>query len=89
MKYEKTEKLYGMMIRKGYPEEFVIEIVKNMNTDYTAGRMISYLYQADMPRMEDVADEMLAILSDRKAIVEKKRMEHAQSVLNDVYAKGL
>lgn len=89
MKYEKPEKLYGIMIRKGYPEEFVIEIVKNMNTDYTAGRMISYLYQADKPRLEDVADEMLAILSDRKAIVEKKRMEQAQSVLNDVYAKGL
>lgn len=89
MKYENPDKLYRMMIRKGYPREFVEEIVRNMNTDYTAGRMISYLYQAEKPRLEDIADEMIAILSDRKAIVEKKRMEHAQAVMNDIYAKGL
>lgn len=89
MKYENPGKLYSMMIRKGYPREFVEEIVRNMNTDYTAGRMISYLYQAKNPRLEDIADEMIAILSDRRAIMEKKRMEHAQAVINDIYSKGL
>ena len=41
------------------------------------------------PRMEDVVDEMLAILSDRNAIMEKKASEHAQATINDVYENGL
>ena len=89
MKYEKPGVLYRVMICKGYSQPFVDKVVRNMNTDYTAGRLLSYLYQAKHPRMEDVVDEMLAILSDREAIVKKKKMEHAQSVLNDVYNKGL
>ena len=43
-----------------------------MNTDYTATRMLGYLYRVTSPRVEDVIDEMLAILSDREAIVRKK-----------------
>ena len=39
--------------------------------------------------LEDVADEMLAILSDRDAIMQKKELEHAQATINDVYEKGL
>ena len=41
------------------------------------------------PRIEDVVDEMLAILSDRQAIIQKKELEHAQAVMNDVYRNGL
>lgn len=43
-----------------------------MNTDYTATRMLGYLYRISEPRPEDVVDEMLAILSDRNAIIQKK-----------------
>lgn len=39
--------------------------------------------------MEDVVDEMLAIFSDRDAIIQKKELEHAQSVVNDIYNRGL
>ena len=60
-----------------------------MNTDYTAIRMIGYLYRITNPRIEDLVDEMLAILSDRDAIMKKKEMEQAQSVINDVYRNGL
>ena len=45
---------------------------KHMNTDYTATRMLGYLYRISNPRPEDVVDEMLAILSDRNAIIQKK-----------------
>lgn len=31
----------------------------------------------------------MAILSDRDAIIQKKEMEHAQAVMNDVYENGL
>ena len=75
---------------KGYPDAFCREIAyKYMNTDYTATRMLGYLYRVTSPRMEDVADEMLAILSDRDAIMQKKELEHAQATINDVYEKGL
>jgi hypothetical protein len=50
-----------------------------MNTDYTATRMLGYLYRISNPRPEDVVDEMLAILSDRNAIIQKKELEHAQA----------
>ena len=60
-----------------------------MNTDYTATRMLGYLYRVTNPRIEDLVDEMLAILSDRDAIIQKKEIEQAQSVLNDIYNNGL
>ena len=60
-----------------------------MTTDYTITRMLGYLYRISNPRIEDVVDEMLAIFSDRDAIVQKKELEHAQSVINDVYDRGL
>ena len=60
-----------------------------MNTDYTATRMLGYLYRVTEPRIEDLVDEMLAILSDRNEIIQKKEMEHAQAVINDIYRNGL
>ena len=62
---------------------------KQMNTDYTATRMLGYLYRISDPRPEDVVDEMLAILSDRNAIIQKKELEHAQATINKVYREGL
>ena len=62
---------------------------KHMNTDYTATRMLGYLYQVTHPRVDDVIDEMLAILSDREAIIQKKELEHAQATINSVYRDGL
>ena len=55
-------------------KEFCAEIAyKNMNTDYTATRMLGYLYRMSNPQIEDIVDEMLAILSDRDAIIQKKK----------------
>ena len=90
MASERTEELYRVLLSKGYPKELCAEIAyKNMNTDYTATRMLGYLYRISNPRIEDLIDEMLAILSDRKAIIQKKELEQAQSVINDVYQNGL
>ena len=63
------------MLRLGYPEEFADIVTKNLNTDFTATRMMGYLYRYSNPRLEDVADEMLAILDDRNRIMEKKELE--------------
>lgn len=90
MALERTEELYKVLLSKGYPKEFCAEIAyKNMNTDYTATRMLGYLYRVSDPRIEDLVDEMIAILSDRDEIIKKKESEHAQAVINDVYERGL
>ena len=90
MASERTNELYKDLLDRGYPKEFCAEIAfKNMNTDYTATRMLGYLYRVSDPRIEDLVDEMLAILSDRDAIIQKKEMEHAQAVINEIYRNGL
>ena len=90
MASERTDELYKILLSKGYPKELCAEIAyKNMNTDYTATLMLGYLYRISNPRIEDLIDEMLAILSDRNAIIQKKELEQAQSVINDVYQNGL
>lgn len=90
MALERTDELYKVLLDRGYPKEFCAEIAyKNMNTDYTATRMLGYLYRVTNPRIEDLVDEMLAILSDRDAIIQKKEMEHAQAVINEIYRNGL
>ena len=90
MASERTDELYKILLSKGYPKELCAEIAyKNMNTDYTATRMLGYLYRISNPRIEDLIDEMLAILSDRNAIIQKRELEQAQSVINDVYQNGL
>lgn len=86
----RQDELYDALQLKGYPEDFCREIAyRQMNTDYTATRMLGYLYRISEPRSEDVVDEMLAILSDRNAIIQKKELEHAQTTINKVYREGL
>ena len=90
MASERTDELYKVLLDRGYPKELCAEVAyKNMNTDYTATRMLGYLYRVSNPRIEDLVDEMLAILSDRDAIIQKKEMEHAQAVINEIYRNGL
>lgn len=87
---ERTDELYKVLLTKGYPKELCAEIAyKNLNTDYTAARMLGYLYRYTEPRLEDVIDEMIAILSDREEIIKKKEMEQAQAVINEIYRNGL
>ena len=48
-------------------------------------RMIGYLRGAKPSTMEQVADELLAILSHRQAIVEHKMSEKAQAAVTQFY----
>lgn len=65
------------------------ELDDEKGIDYTATRMLGYLYRYTEPRLEDVIDEMIAILSDREEIIKKKEMEQAQAVINEIYRNGL
>ena len=50
---ERTDELYKVLLTKGYPKELCAEIAyKNLNTDYTATRMLGYLYRYTEPRLE-------------------------------------
>ncbi|HIS46360.1 MAG TPA: hypothetical protein IAB46_02185 [Candidatus Scybalocola faecigallinarum] len=90
MAASRSEELYKVLASKGYEEGLCREIAyKYMNTDYTATRMLGYLYRMAQPRVEDLVDEMLAILSDRDQIIRKKEMEQAQAVINEIYRNGL
>ena len=86
---ELSMQLYNMMVERGYPENLCELISRNLNTDYTAARMIGYLsHYSNLPDVE-VVDEMLAILSERNAIIKKKESEQAQAKVNEIYRFGL
>jgi len=89
---ERTEismQLYEMMVERGYPKNLCELVTRNLNTDYTATRMIGYLsHYSYLPEVE-IVDEMLAILSDRNAIIRKKEAERAQAKINEIYRFGL
>ena len=85
----RNDELYRALKHNGYPDDFCREIAyRQMNTDFTATRMLGYLYRVTSPRAEDVVDEMLAILSDRKAWIEKKQSEEAQAAISRMYREG-
>ena len=74
--------LYNMMLDRGYPEQLCDLVTRNLNTDYTATRMIGYLsHYSNLPDVE-VVDEMLAIKSEIDAWKEKKTNEEANAVYN-------
>ena len=76
------------MLNRGYPENLCDLVTKNLNTEFTASRMIGYLsHYSHLPDVE-VVDEMLAILSDRNAIMKKKESEKAQAAVNEIYKFG-
>lgn len=86
---EASNNLYQMMLDRGYPAEFCEVITQNLNTDFTAGRMIGYLSHYQTLPMEEVVDEMLAILTDRNRIMQKKELERNNARWNEYLANGI
>lgn len=90
MASNKSVEVYQALMKKGFPDEFCKEIAyKYMNTEFTANRMIGYLYGMSQVSLEEVVDEMYAIISDRDRLVEKHQTEHAQARINQIYREGL
>lgn len=69
--------------RLGYPEDFAKAVAKNLGSEKTMGRMVSYLQQAKPRSAEEIADEMLAIMSDRENWIKKKEAQQANSRYNE------
>ena len=85
---EMSMELYDMMLDRGYPEEFCDLITKNLNTDFTAGRMMSYLSHYQALPLEEIVDEMLSILADRNRIMQKKKLESNNAEWNRFLEEG-
>jgi hypothetical protein len=76
-------------IEKEYEKATKENVTKNLNTDWTAQRMIGYLSHYKKLPMEEVADEMLAILSDRNRIMQKKELESVNARWNEYLNRGI
>ena len=79
----KSMELYHILMKRGYPQEVCEQITLNLNTDWTAQRMIGYLSHYQKLPMEEVVDEMLAILSDRNRIMQKHELESVNVKWNE------
>lgn len=81
---QKSMELYKELLKRGYPELFCEQITLNLNTDWTAQRMMGYLSHYKKLPMEEIVDEMLAILSDRSRIMQKKELEATNAKWNQM-----
>lgn len=90
METDKNKQIYDELIRKGFREELCKEIAfKYMNTDYTATRMLGYLYRFTELSEEMLIDEMIAILEDRNHFIKKHEAEEANAAITKMYREGL
>ena len=84
----KSIELYNKLLDRGYPREFCEQVSLNLNTDWNAQRMLGYLSHYRKLPMEEIADEMLAILSDRNRIMQKHELENTNAKWNQFMIQG-
>ena len=87
------EKIRQTLVRKieslGYPREFGEAIAANLGGAASMSRMVGYLQQVKPGSAEEIADEMLAICSDRDRWIRKKELEYYNSRYNEMLNRGL
>ena len=66
----------------GLPEEIGKLLAKNLQSERAMRRMISYLRNGHPRGVEDIADELLAIMEDRARWIDKKQSEEANMRYN-------
>ena len=86
---EAYRELVETIERMGYPLDFGKEIAKNLGSEKTMRRMTAYLHNAKPRSAEEIADEMLAIMSDRERWIAKKEAEAANARYNEILNRGL
>jgi hypothetical protein len=69
----------------GFPGEFGEVLAHELGGAWSMRRMIGYLRGACPTSPEQIADEMLAILEQRRAIVERKMGERANAAVTTFY----
>ena len=81
------EDLLAAVTAIGYPEELASVLADGLRGEKSMRRMASYLRVARPQSMEEIADEMLAIVEQRESWVNKKLSERAQMSINSFYRR--
>ena len=79
------EGLVDAAIRVGLPPEFGQLMARELRSAVAMDRMRAHLLGVRPSRMEDIADEMLAIMEQRDAWIEQKRSEEANAAITAFY----
>lgn len=79
------DELIAAVVELGFPPEFGAALATGLGGEWSMRRMIGYLRGARPRTMEQVADELVAILDQRQAIVEHKLSERAQESVTRFY----
>lgn len=74
--------LLGVLEQAGIPSEVGKVIAQNLRSERAIRRMIGYMRNARPRTMEEVADEMLAIMEDRDRWTRKKEAEESNARYN-------
>lgn len=74
--------LLQVLEEHGIPEEVGKVIAKNLHSEKSIRRMTAYMKAANPTTMEQVADEMIAIMEDRQRWIEKKQTEESNMRYN-------
>ncbi|MBR3326029.1 MAG: hypothetical protein IKG22_01725 [Atopobiaceae bacterium] len=77
--------LVDAVVELGYPEEFGEVLASELGGEKSMLRMTSYLRQARPTSPEQIADELLTILSERRRWVEQKMSERANASVTAFY----
>ena len=77
------EDLLAAVTAIGYPQDLATVLADELRGEKSMRRMAAYLRVARPKTMEEIADEMIAIVEQRDAWVKKKITERAQSSFNE------
>ena len=77
------EELQAAVAVCGYPLDLADVLANELRGEKSMRRMAAYLRAARPKAMEEIADEMIAIIEQRDAWVRKKLSERAQSSFNE------
>jgi len=84
-----AEELADQIAEMGYPRSFGQLIAAQLGTESTMLRMLHYLSSVQPNSAEEIADEMLAICSDRDRWRKKKEAEYYNAEYNKLIRDGL
>ena len=82
------EELQAAVAVCGYPLDLAAVLAGELRGEKSMRRMAAYLRAACPKTMEEIADEMIAIIEQRDTWVKKKLSEHAQSSFNEFMNRG-
>ncbi len=79
---ETREELIRAVTDLGYPAALGEQIAKNLGSEKMMHRFTAYLLYMKPRSAEEIVDEMLGLMEDRKRWVEKKMAEEANAAYN-------